>query len=42
MMLAMMDSSIVSTSLYTIALDFDSLAKSIWVILSYTLSYLGM
>lgn len=37
----MMDSSIVSTSLYTIALEFGSLADAIWTVLAYTLSYLG-
>lgn len=42
LMLSMMDNSIVSTSIYTIALQFDSLAEAMWVILAYTLSYLGM
>lgn len=37
----MMDNSIVSTSLYTIALEFNSLEKAIWTVLAYTLSYLG-
>lgn len=41
MTLSMMDNSIVSTSLYTIALEFDSLADAIWTILAYSLSYLG-
>lgn len=41
LMLSMMDNSIVSTSLYTIALEFGSLADGIWTILAYTLSYLG-
>lgn len=30
-----------STAIYTIALDFDSLAKAFWAILSYQLAYLG-
>lgn len=37
----MMDNSIISTSLYTIALYFDSLENSMWAVLAYTLSYLG-
>ncbi|KAL4971259.1 major facilitator superfamily domain-containing protein [Aspergillus desertorum] len=41
LMLSMMDNSIVSTSIYTIALEFNSLADAIWAILAYTLSYLG-
>ncbi|OQE32828.1 hypothetical protein PENFLA_c001G10246 [Penicillium flavigenum] len=41
LMLSMMDNSIVSTSLYTIALEFGSLADAIWTVLAYTLSYLG-
>ena len=35
------DTSIIATSLYTIALEFNSLANSFWAILSYTLSFLG-
>lgn len=42
LMLSMMDNSIVSTSLYTIALEFGSLADGIWTVLAYTLSYLGI
>ncbi|KAJ6148110.1 hypothetical protein N7497_010092 [Penicillium chrysogenum] len=41
LMLLMMDSSFVSTSLYTIALEFGSFADAIWAVLGYTLSYLG-
>lgn len=41
LLLAIMDTSIVATSIYTIAIDFDSLAKAIWVVLAYTLCYLG-
>ena len=37
----MMDSSIVATSLYIIASDFQSFASVNWVSLAYTLSYLG-
>lgn len=36
-----MDTSIMATSIYTIAIDFDSLAKAFWAILSYQLAYLG-
>lgn len=41
LMLSMMDNSIVSTSLYTISMEFGSLAEGIWTVLAYTLSYLG-
>ena len=41
LMLSMMDNYIVSASLYTIALEFGSLADAIWAVLAYTLSYLG-
>lgn len=40
-MLSIMDTSIVSTSVYTISLHFNSLAKTIWTILAYTLADLG-
>ena len=39
--LSMIDSSIVATSLYTIAHDFQSFAPANWVALAYTLAYLG-
>lgn len=35
------DTSIVATSIYTIALEFNSLAGSIWVVLAYTLAFLS-
>jgi len=41
LVLSIMDTSIISTAIYTIAVDFDSLAKAIWVVLAYELSYLG-
>uniref|UniRef100_A0A093VDT1 Putative transporter C3H1.06c n=1 Tax=Talaromyces marneffei PM1 TaxID=1077442 RepID=A0A093VDT1_TALMA len=39
--LALMDTSIMATAVYTISLDFDSLASTLWAILAYQLSYLG-
>ena len=39
--LSLMDTSIISTSIYTIAIEFNSLAKTVWVVLAYTLTYLG-
>ncbi len=39
--LAMLDTSIVATSLFTIGEEFDSLDRINWVALAYTLSYLG-
>ncbi len=39
--LAMLDSSIVATSLFTIAAEFHTLDTINWVALAYTLSYLG-
>ncbi len=35
------DTSIVATSIYTIALDFNSLSGSLWVVLAYTLAFIG-
>lgn len=37
----MLDTSIVATCLYAIALEFDSLDSINWVALAYTLTYLG-
>ncbi len=37
----MLDTSIVATSLYSIAVEFDSLNNINWVALAYTLTYLG-
>ena len=34
------DTSIVATSIYTIALDFNSLSGSLWVVLAYTLAFI--
>ena len=39
--LAMLDSSIVATSLFSIAIEFQSLDNINWVALAYTLTYLG-
>ena len=39
--MAMIDSSIVATSLYKIGADFGGFEKVNWVALAYTLSYLG-
>ena len=36
-----MDLTIVSTALYTIALEFGSLATSYWILLSYSLAEMG-
>jgi len=41
LLLSIMDTSIVSTSIYTISLEFNSLAKTIWIILAYSLADLG-
>lgn len=40
-MLSVMDTSIMGTAIFTIALDFNSLANALWAILAYQLSYLG-
>ena len=37
----MLDTSIVATCLYSIAVEFEALDSINWVALSYTLSYLG-
>lgn len=39
--LAMIDASIVATSLYTIGEEFDDLERINWVALAYTLTFLG-
>lgn len=39
--LAMIDASIVATSLYTIAADFKDLGRINWVALAYTLAFVG-
>lgn len=39
--LALMDTSIMATAVYTISLDFNSLASTFWAILAYQLAYLG-
>ncbi|KAG4029459.1 hypothetical protein MFRU_015g00040 [Monilinia fructicola] len=39
--LALLDTSIVATALYTIGVEFDSLNSVSWVALAYTLSYIG-
>ncbi|TEY78587.1 hypothetical protein BOTCAL_0047g00100 [Botryotinia calthae] len=39
--LALLDTSIVATALYTIGVEFNSLNSVSWVALAYTLSYLG-
>jgi MFS family permease len=39
--LAMLDTSVVATSLYSIAAEFDALDAINWVALSYTLTYLS-
>jgi MFS family permease len=39
--LAMLDSSIVATSLFTIGVEFDALQQINWVALAYTLTYLS-
>jgi MFS family permease len=41
LLLSLMDTSIMATAIYTISLDFDSLASTLWAILGYQLSYLG-
>ncbi|CAK3783857.1 MFS multidrug transporter [Lecanosticta acicola] len=40
LLLATMDSSIVSTALVTIGNDFDDFAQTIWIVLGYLLSYM--
>lgn len=40
--LSLMDTSIIATSILTIATEFNSLANAYWVVLSYQLAYLGM
>ena len=39
--LAMLDTAIVATCMYSIALEFESLDSINWVALAYTLAYLG-
>ncbi|ORX96601.1 MFS multidrug transporter-like protein [Clohesyomyces aquaticus] len=39
--LSFLDTSIVATALYTVGVEFHSLAKVNWVALAYTLAYLG-
>lgn len=39
--MAMLDTSIVATCLYSIAAEFETMESVNWVALSYTLSYLG-
>lgn len=39
--MAMIDSSIVATSLYTIGKEFDDLERINWIALAYTLAFLG-
>lgn len=39
--LALLDTSIMATAVYTISLDFNSLASTFWAILAYQLAYLG-
>ncbi|KAF7882767.1 uncharacterized protein EAF02_006130 [Botrytis sinoallii] len=39
--LALLDTSIVATALYTIGVEFNSLNSVSWIALAYTLSYLG-
>jgi MFS family permease len=41
LLLSLMDTSIMATAVYTISLDFNSLASTLWAILAYQLSYLG-
>ena len=41
LLLSLMDNSIMATAVYTISLDFNSLARTFWAILSYQLAYLG-
>ncbi|KAG5981179.1 hypothetical protein E4U55_003212 [Claviceps digitariae] len=41
LLLAMMDTSIVATSLYSIGSEFNDLANVNWVALAYTLAYMG-
>ena len=41
LLLATMDSSIVSTALVTIGNDFDNFAQTIWIVLGYLLSYMS-
>ncbi|KAI1382442.1 major facilitator superfamily transporter [Hypoxylon crocopeplum] len=41
LLLSFLDTSIVATSIYQIASDFDALTTVNWVALAYTLSYLG-
>jgi hypothetical protein len=37
-----MDTSIVSTAIFTIANEFGDYSGAVWVTLAYTLSYIGM
>lgn len=39
--LSLMDTTIVATMLYNISEDFGGFRKSPWIVLSYTLSYVG-
>ncbi|KAL4869215.1 major facilitator superfamily domain-containing protein [Aspergillus spectabilis] len=39
--LSLMDTTIVSTMLYTISDEFDGFKTSSWIVLAYTLSYVG-
>lgn len=39
--LSLMDTTIVSTILYTVSEEFGGFRLSSWIILSYTLSYVG-
>lgn len=39
--LSLMDTTIVSTMLYTISDEFDGFKTCSWVVLAYTLSYVG-
>ena len=41
LLLSVMDLTIVTTALYTVALDFGSLAGTYWIILAYSLTELG-
>ncbi|OKL56913.1 hypothetical protein UA08_07740 [Talaromyces atroroseus] len=39
--LALMDTSIMATAVYTISLEFNSLASTFWAVIAYQLAYLG-
>lgn len=41
LLLALLDTSIIATAVYTISLDFNSLASTFWAILAYQLACLG-